>query len=113
MSDTIGNITETKKEVITVRQGRPSSPYFKIIQPVPGIEFTVNQEVHCINPKTNKVTKGIVTKFFWIFDWAEPPRGELITIYGVEPKLLRNVLIGTDVGFNDPWARLITIKETI
>ena len=99
------------KEIITIKQGRSRSAYFYIIQPVPGIEFSVNQEVRCINPNTNQKTAGIVTEFFWTFDWDEAPRGFLFGIYGVEPKLLREALLLSDPEFKDSWARLILIKE--
>jgi len=99
------------KEILTIKQGRSRSAYFYIIQPVPGIEFSVNQEVRCINPNTNQVTTGTVSEFFWTFDWDEAPRGFLFGIYGVEPKLLREALLLSDPEFKDPWARLILIKE--
>jgi len=99
------------KEIITIKQGRSRSAYFYIIQPVPGIEFTVNQEVRCINPNTSQVTTGTVSEFFWIFHWDEAPRGFLFGIYGIEPKLLREALLLSDPEFKDPWARLILIKE--
>jgi hypothetical protein len=100
-------------ETITIKQGRSRSPYFYIIQPVPGIVFTVGQAVICNNPKTNQATTGVVTEFFWIFEWDDAPRGFLFGIYGIEPALLRNVLLQNDDGFKDNWARLILIRETI
>jgi hypothetical protein len=99
------------KEILTIKQGRARSTYFYIIQPVPGIEFSVNQEVHCVNPNTNQVISGTVSEFFWTFDWDEAPRGFLFGIYGVEPKLLREALLLSDPEFKDSWARLILIRE--
>ena len=98
-------------EVVTINQGRPRPSYFYIIQPVPGLEFFVNQEVRCVHPKTKQEIFGTVTEFFWTFDWEEPPRGFLMGIFGVEPVLLREVLLATDPGYKDSWARLILIKE--
>ena len=101
------------KEILTIKQGRARSAYFYIIQPVPGIKFSVNQEVRCVNPNTNQIINGTVSEFFWTFDWDEAPRGFLIGIYGVEPKLLREALLLSDPEFKDPWARPILIKEKI
>lgn len=97
--------------VITVMQGRAWSPYFKIIQPVPGIPFNVGQEVHCINPKNGKLIRGIVTEHFWTFPWKEAPTGFLLGEYGVAPGLLRTVLIASDASFDTDWARVIELKE--
>lgn len=99
--------------VITVMQGRAWSPYFKIIQPVPGIPFNVGQEVHCINPKNGKMIRGIVTEHFWTFPWKEAPRGFLLGEYGVEPGLLRTVLIASDPSFATDWARVIELREIL
>lgn len=113
MNDTLTTIEE---EVITINQGRSRSPYFCIIQPVPGIKLKIGQPLRCKNPKTNQVTTGIVTEHFWTFDWDEMPvwvEVKLLECYGVAPQLLRMVLKASDSGFNDNWARLILIKETI
>ena len=100
-------------EPITINQGRPSSLYFPIIQPVPGLQFDVNQPVRCVNPKTSQVTHGLITEFHWTIDWREPPRGFLFHGWGVEPKLLRKVLELSDPMFAvDEWARVILIKES-
>jgi len=100
------------KEAIVINQGRANPAYFHIIQPVPGIELWVDDEVRCINPKTHKVLTGVVTEHFWTFDWNDVSRGWILGIWGVEPKLLRNVLLLSDPGFRDEWARAILIKET-
>jgi hypothetical protein len=108
--------TETEQKIITINQGRSRSSYFCIIQPVPGIEFHVGQPIRCVNPKSGQVTTGIVTKHYWIIDWDEMPvwaEVQLLLNYGVEPKLLRAVLLASDPGFKNEWARLILIRETI
>ena len=113
MNDTA---TTTKQEVITINQGRSRSPYFCIIQPVPGIEFHVGQPVRCVNPKTQQVTTGIIAKHHWIIDWNEMPdwaEALLLWGYGLEPALLRTALLVSDPEFKDDWARLILIRETI
>ena len=97
--------------IITINQGRASSPYFWIIKPVPGIELLVGGEIRCINPRTKQAIDAIVTKHFWTFKWNDPPTGMLLGIYGVDPKLLRTVLMGTDTGFADDWARLVLVRE--
>lgn len=105
------NDTETL-QTIRVMQGKAASTdYFFIIQPVPGVMFTVGQPIECVNPKTKVAINGTVTEHYWIFDWAEPPRGLLIKEWGIEPRLLRKLLIDSDKGFEDEWARLILIKE--
>lgn len=101
-----------EQEPVTIYQGRSTSPYFCIIQPVPGIELLKDQIINCVNPKSGKTIQGIVTEHYWIFDWNEAPRGFLFSIYGVEPALLRNVLIAKDEGFKDSWAILFLLKET-
>lgn len=100
------------KEAIVINQGRANPPYFHIIQPVPGIELCVNDEVHCVNPKSRVILKGVVTEHNWTFEWSDVSRGWILGIWGVEPKLLRNVLLLNDPGFRDDWARVILIKET-
>jgi len=100
-------------EPITINQGRPESPYFPIIQPVPGLQFDVGRDVRCVNTKTKEVTNGVVTEFHWTIDWREPPRGWLFQGWGVEPKLLRKALELSEPLFGtDEWARVILIKET-
>ena len=98
------------KEAIIINQGRANPPYFHIIQPI-SADICVNDEVRCINPKTHVVLTGVVTEHDWIFDWNDVPRGWILGIWGVEPKLLRNVLLLTDPRFRDDWARVILIKE--
>lgn len=108
--------TLTENEVITIRQGRATqSPYFHIIQPVPGIEFTAGQPVKCVNPKTGTITNAIVTEHHWTIDWDEMDmwmRVKILEIYGLEPYILRTSLIRSDPAFEDPWARIIMLKET-
>ncbi|HZK68324.1 MAG TPA: hypothetical protein VFC36_01875 [Paludibacter sp.] len=116
MIDAQTKYEEKKREVVTINQGRSRSPYFCIIQPVPGIEFTAGQPVRCVNPKSKQVTTGIVTEHYWIIDWNEMPvwaEVQLMVHYGVEPGILRTALLASDPGFKDEWARLILIRETI
>jgi len=96
-----------------INQGRPKSAYFPIIQPVPGIVLKPGQQVICKNPKTNQSTTGIVSEHRWVFDWEDPPRGFLFGYWGVEPKLLRTALLQSDPGYEDPWFRIILIRETV
>ena len=98
--------------IIELNQGRSRSSYFHIIKPVPGIELSAGQPVKCINPKTKQVNTGIVTEHFWTIDWAEPPEGFLLGIYGHEPETLRKALMIHDPGFEKEWARIVLIKET-
>ena len=109
MSDTT---TSTTPEIITINQGRATTDYFFIIQPAPGnIEFKVNQVINCLNPKTNKVVKALVTEHFFTFDWKEAPKGLILKEWGVDAGLLRTVLIGTDPAFEKETARLIIVKQ--
>ncbi|HZK95981.1 MAG TPA: hypothetical protein VFC67_17410 [Prolixibacteraceae bacterium] len=116
MNDTATKTPKSEMPVVTINQGRSRSPYFCIIQPVPGIEFTAGQPVRCVNPKSKYVTTGIVTEHYWIIDWNEMPvwaEVQLMVHYGVEPGILRTALLASDPGFKDDWARLILIRETI
>jgi len=99
--------------IITIQQGRANhSPYFHIIQPVPGKEFHKGQEIHCIHPKTKHLTRGIITGNFWTFPWSDPPKGLILREWGVEPGLLYTALRANDPSFEaDDWARIIQIKE--
>ena len=98
--------------VEVIYQGKGSSPYFFIIQPVPGdYEFHKDQEVHCINPKTDKLIRGTVTGDCWTFPWDEAPKGLIMREYGVTPQLVRTALILADPTFERAWARLIMIRE--
>lgn len=101
------------RPVIIIKQGRANPMYFHILQPVPGIELWVDQQVTCINPKTKKVINGIVTQHFWTFQWDEVSEGWILGIWGVDPKQLRKVAMISDPGFSDPWARAILIKEIV
>ncbi len=108
--------TATEQEVTTVNQGRSTSPYFCIIQPSSRFDIIPGQPIRCINPKTKRITTGVVTKHYWTIDWDEMPiwaEVQLLIHYGVEPKLLRTALLASDPGFKDSWARLILIRETI
>ena len=98
--------------ILVIRQGKPSSPFFHIIQPVPGkLEFHAGQEIHCINPKTGVLTKGILTKDTWLFPWDDAPEGFVRSIYGLPSKLVRIALIASDPDFNQEWCRVIQIRE--
>jgi len=99
--------------VIMINQGRANPLFFHILQPVPGIELRVDQQVSCINPKTHKEIKGIVTKHFWTFSWEEVSEGWILGIWGVESKNLRRVAMLSDPGFSDSWARVVLIKEIV
>ncbi len=113
MNSADNDIAKSDRPVIILKQGRANPRYFHILQPVPGIEFWVDQQVTCINPKTNMEIKGRVTSHFWTFQWEEVSAGWILGIWGVEPKQLRKVAMINDPGFSDSWARAILIKETI
>ena len=113
MINTDSDIAGTDRPVIVIEQGRANPSFFHIIEPVPGREFTVGQKVRCINRKTKIELNGIVTKHFWTFPWDEAPEGWILGIWGVAPKLLRNVLLLHDKGFEDSWARVILVNETV
>lgn len=100
---------------ITIKQGRPRSPYFPVFQPIPGNTLHSGDEIECINPKTGVVTKGIVTHHAWVFDWNDPHlfKGFLLLNYGFDPETLRAALVATDPAFDTKRAVLIAIKETI
>ena len=97
---------EINYPVETIYQGRGNSPCFFIIQPVPGeLELHKGQEVNCINPKTKKMTCGIVTGDSWTFPWDDAPKGLIMREYGVAPQLVRTALIMADETFERAWAR--------
>jgi len=106
-------VNSAELPVIVIEQGRANPAFFHIIEPVPGREFRVGQRVRCINPKTKIEINGIVTRHFWTFPWDEAPEGWILGIWGVMPKLLRTVLLLHDKGFEDSWARVILINETV
>jgi|GEM_PF-741565 len=98
--------------IVVIHQGKPSSPFFHIIQPVPGkVEFHAGQEIHCINPKTGVLTKGIITKDCWVFPWDEAPEAFVRSIYGLPVKLVRTALIASDPQFRQKWCRIMQIRE--
>lgn len=108
--------SSTDLEVPTIHMGRSRSSCFPIIKPVPGVELTVDKPVRCINPKTKQLTTGIVLKYSWTFDWNEVTEyieGMILWGWGVSPKALRTALIASNPEFNDDWARIVLIKETI
>jgi hypothetical protein len=105
-------VISDKFPVITVIHGRPSSPFFCITKPVPGVEMSAGQEIHCINPKTGQVTRGVITGEHWIIPWDSPRRGFILLHYGVEPEVLRKALIATDPAFEKEWAMMVLILES-
>ena len=100
-----------KCPVVSVKHGRAWSPCFPLIFPVPGPELNVGQEIHCVNSKTQKVTKGIVSEFFWTYPWNEMIRGHICQYYGMEPSLLKTVLVSSDIALKTDWARIVLIWE--
>ena len=113
MSDYNEKTAVAELPVLVIEQGRANPSFFHIIEPVPGREFTVGQKVKCINRKTKIEVNGIVTKHFWTFPWDEAPEEWILGIWGVAPKLLRNVLLLHDNGFEGSWARVILVNETV
>jgi hypothetical protein len=105
------HLTDADLPVMVIRQGRATPSYFHILQPVPGIELFVDQPVTCINPKTKREIRGIVTQHYWTFSWEEVSKGWILGIWGVDPIQLRKVAMMNDPGFSDTWARAILIKE--
>ena len=105
-------LTLTENEVKVIRQGKPKSPYFHIIEPMPGKDLVPGMPVSCQNPKTRETVKGVVTEHIWTIDWKDVPKGWILSIWGVEPGLLRTVLIQNDPLFENPLARIILIRET-
>jgi len=113
MNNADNHIAKSDRPVILIQQGRANPLFFHILQPVPGMELWVDQQVICINPKTKKEINGIVTQHFWTFSWEEVSSGWILGIWGVEPKQLRKVAMISDPGFSDSWARAILIKEIV
>ncbi len=112
----IMNETSEIPKIPTIHMGRSRSAYFPIIKTIPGIEITVNQPVHCLNPKTKQVTTGVVTKYTWSFDWNEVPiyiEGMILWGWSISPAALRTALVAADPEFKDDWARIVLIRETI
>ena len=112
----IGTDTQINIAVATINMGRSRSSHFPIIKTVTGVVLTVNQPVNCINPKTQQITTGIVTKWFWTIDWDDVPEwaeGLMFWGWGIGSKALRTALIAHDPAFTDQWAIIVLIKETI
>lgn len=102
-------------DVPTIRMGRSRSSHFPIIKTQTGIELTVNEAVRCLNPKTNQLTTGIVTKHYWTIDWDDLPEwAEALILWGwgIAPMLFRKALIAYDEGFIDQFAIIVLIRET-
>lgn len=108
--------TITALKIPTIYMGRSHSSYFPIIKTLTGVVLTVNEPVNCVNPKTNQITTGIVSKYHWTIVWDELPDWAAAIIlwgWGIYPVQFREALIRSDPGFTDNFAIIVLIRETI
>jgi hypothetical protein len=104
------------EEVITIYQGRPKSPYFKILQPVPGAEIRKGSKIRCIHPRTQAVVNAVATGVYWTYVWdelEECERIDLLMHFGIEPIQIREGFLRVDPGFSDPFFRVYAVRETV
>ena len=101
---------EVAQELITIHQGKPSSPYFLAAESPRNARALIGDLVNCVHPRTKHVTPGKVVDM-WTFEWDEAPKGLILLGYGVHPALLRAGLRLLDPVFEDEWVRLLLIVE--
>jgi len=73
-------------QVIT--QGRPKSSYFVAFQP-PGVSVEIEEEIVCVNPRTNEQTTAICVQYF-TQPWSQLPDSWCLLQYGRIARELRD-----------------------
>ena len=63
-----------------IPQGRPKSSYFVAFQP-PGFSVKIEEEIVCINPRSNEQTKAVCVECFTQL-WAQLPDSWCLLNYG-------------------------------
>lgn len=77
-------------EPITINQGRPQSKYFTLAYPGK-INFEMDQEFICINPKTKSETRARYHGYFRYL-WSEMPDSFCLLHYGIPTHKLKSAL---------------------
>lgn len=95
-----------------INQGRPASAYFCVAYPNNLETPEVGEEVHCIHPRTNKITKGVYVDRF-TFKWTEIADSFCLLQFGINAAGLRQALNDAKPEFRDQeQIRLLIIQET-
>jgi len=72
----------------TISQGRPKSSYFVAFQP-PDVHVEIEEEIVCINPRTNDQTLAICVQYF-TQPWSDLPDSWCLLNYGRITRELRD-----------------------
>jgi len=73
--------------MITINQGRPKSSYFVAFQP-PGVSVQIEEEIVCVNPRTNEQTTAVCVEYF-TQSWSQLPDSWCLLNYGRIARELR------------------------
>jgi hypothetical protein len=96
----------------TIRQGKPEHGYFTVLQPAPGGNVEVGDQVECINPRTHKTIAGVCAGV-WTFDWVCLPDGFCLLTFGVDAKTLKIAIEASKEEFrNKEKVSFLLIKST-
>ena len=70
-----------------IPQGRPKSSYFVAFQP-PGVSVEIEEEIVCVNPRTNEETTAVCVQYF-TQPWEWLPDSWCLLNYGRIARELR------------------------
>ena len=94
----------------TIDQGRPSSSYFVAFNP-PATPVTIDEEIVCLNPKTNHQTKAICVQHF-TYTWDQLPDSFCLLQYGSIAQELRVAIENKyPESKNDAVVRFLLLRE--